>query len=252
MKNLKGLKKLPIPRCSSRPICRRFSLHALLQHIVISICLTANAASAEELGGNIPTQQAPAARSNGAPVLSEAENASQDTSSATARNLSSMVAPAATNSADPNARQSDLNCQALVSAAVAHNVPLEFFVRLIRQESNFDPYSVSHKGAQGIAQFMPGTARGADWLIRLSPSRRCMSRRVGSRTAANLAISVSRQLPTMLDPDEFWNGLEAAAIYPLKHGPMSASLPGDQRKNGHAAMSRNRRTRRNNFLANNG
>jgi hypothetical protein len=30
---------------------------------------------------------------------------------------------------------------------------------LIRQESNFDPYSVSHKGAQGIAQFMPGTAR---------------------------------------------------------------------------------------------
>jgi hypothetical protein len=131
----------------------------LLQHIVISICLTANAASAEELGGDIPTQQVSAARSKGAPVLGEAENASQDASSATARNMTSIVAPAATNGADTNARQSDPNCQALVSAAAANNVPLEFFVRLIRQESNFDPYSVSHKGAQGIAQFMPGTAR---------------------------------------------------------------------------------------------
>jgi Transglycosylase SLT domain len=124
----------------------------MLQHIAISICLTANVASAEQLGGINQPQQARAARSNGAPVLSEAENASQDASSAT-------VAPVATNRVDPNARQSDPSCQGLVSAAVAHNVPVEFFVRLIRQESNFDPYSVSHKGAQGIAQFMPGTAR---------------------------------------------------------------------------------------------
>jgi len=45
--------------------------------------MTAKEASAEELGGIIQPQQAPAARSNGAPVLSEAENASQDASSAT-------------------------------------------------------------------------------------------------------------------------------------------------------------------------
>jgi soluble lytic murein transglycosylase-like protein len=47
----------------------------------------------------------------------------------------------------------------LENAAAAHDLPLDFFVRLIRQESNFDPNSVSHAGAQGIAQFMPGTAR---------------------------------------------------------------------------------------------
>jgi hypothetical protein len=43
-------------------------------------------------------------------------------------------------------------------AATAHHLPINYFLRLIRQESGFDPNSVSHAGAQGIAQFMPGTA----------------------------------------------------------------------------------------------
>jgi hypothetical protein len=51
------------------------------------------------------------------------------------------------------------SCDTLNSAAASHGLPLEFFARLIRQESNFDPKSVSRAGAQGIAQFMPGTAR---------------------------------------------------------------------------------------------
>ena len=50
------------------------------------------------------------------------------------------------------------SCDTLNSAAATHGLPLEFFTRLIRQESNFDPNSVSRAGAQGIAQFMPGTA----------------------------------------------------------------------------------------------
>jgi hypothetical protein len=60
---------------------------------------------------------------------------------------------------NPKSDMSGQNCQALESAAAAHDLPLEFFARLIRQESNFNPNSVSHAGAQGIAQFMPGTAR---------------------------------------------------------------------------------------------
>src|SRR5262249_34070210 len=50
-------------------------------------------------------------------------------------------------------------CVLLGSVAAQNDLPLEFFWRLIWQESNFDPRAVSHKGAQGIAQFMPRTAR---------------------------------------------------------------------------------------------
>jgi hypothetical protein len=50
-------------------------------------------------------------------------------------------------------------CQALAAAAAANDLPVNFFTRLIWQESRFNPDSVSRAGAQGIAQFMPGTAR---------------------------------------------------------------------------------------------
>jgi hypothetical protein len=43
-------------------------------------------------------------------------------------------------------------------AATAHTLPVGYFLRLIRQESGFNPNSISAAGAQGIAQFMPATA----------------------------------------------------------------------------------------------
>lgn len=52
----------------------------------------------------------------------------------------------------------DAICQTLVQAAAANDLPVEFFVRLIWQESRFDPSAVSPMGARGIAQFMPATA----------------------------------------------------------------------------------------------
>lgn len=40
-----------------------------------------------------------------------------------------------------------------------HNVPEDLFARLVQQESGWNPRAVSHKGAMGLAQLMPGTAR---------------------------------------------------------------------------------------------
>jgi len=61
----------------------------------------------------------------------------------------------------PNAvTDADPRCQALQSAALANDLPLEFLTRLIWQESRFDDFAISHAGAQGIAQFMPATAVG--------------------------------------------------------------------------------------------
>jgi soluble lytic murein transglycosylase-like protein len=52
----------------------------------------------------------------------------------------------------------DAICAALDRSASQNKLPLDFFTRLIWQESRFNPLSVSRAGAQGIAQFMPGTA----------------------------------------------------------------------------------------------
>ena len=51
-------------------------------------------------------------------------------------------------------------CHTLEQAAAENAVPVEFFARVIWQESRFNASAVSPKGAEGIAQFMPRTA---DW-----------------------------------------------------------------------------------------
>jgi hypothetical protein len=58
---------------------------------------------------------------------------------------------------------SEAICLLVESAAQAHGLPFEFFARLIWQESRFQPNAVgpmtrNGQRAQGIAQFMPGTA----------------------------------------------------------------------------------------------
>jgi transglycosylase-like protein with SLT domain len=50
-------------------------------------------------------------------------------------------------------------CAAISTLADRYRLPNAFFARLIWQESRFDPGAISPAGAQGIAQFMAGTAR---------------------------------------------------------------------------------------------
>src|SRR5262245_29997959 len=64
---------------------------------------------------------------------------------------------------DTTTEKSESLCLMIESAAVAHQLPLEFFARVIWQESRFranvvGPVTRSGERAQGIAQFMPRTA----------------------------------------------------------------------------------------------
>jgi hypothetical protein len=73
-----------------------------------------------------------------------------------------------------SAAATDSLCLLLESAASANGLPLEFFVRLIWKESRFVPDAIgpvtrSGQRAQGIAQFMPGTAAERGLLDPLDP-----------------------------------------------------------------------------------
>jgi hypothetical protein len=76
-------------------------------------------------------------------------------------------APAESHEAEQNQQQEpgsspaapDNLCEVLAKAAASHDLPTNFFIRLIWQESRFNADAVSRAGAQGLAQFMPATAR---------------------------------------------------------------------------------------------
>ena len=72
----------------------------------------------------------------------------------------SLIAPAAApdSPSAPSTKAGSL-CEALATAATSNDLPVDFFIRLIWQESRFRPDAISRAGAQGVAQFMPATAR---------------------------------------------------------------------------------------------
>lgn len=56
------------------------------------------------------------------------------------------------------ARSTEEICDTLTRSAQINDLPAPFFIRLLFQESRFNPGVISSAGAQGIAQFMPDTA----------------------------------------------------------------------------------------------
>src|ERR1700743_2185767 len=74
----------------------------------------------------------------------------------------------------PDVGTAEAICLMIESAARATGLPLEFFARLIWQESRFQPDAVGPmtrygQRAQGIAQFMPGTAGDRGLLDPMNP-----------------------------------------------------------------------------------
>jgi len=66
--------------------------------------------------------------------------------------------PGESAAAPKNPPGTDDICRALEEDAAENALPVEFFARVIWQESRFNARAVSRKGAEGIAQFMPATA----------------------------------------------------------------------------------------------
>lgn len=62
-------------------------------------------------------------------------------------------------------------CRIIDDAAAAQSVPPAFLTRLIFQESSFRAGVTSPAGAQGVAQFMPGTARERGLLDPFDPEQ---------------------------------------------------------------------------------
>jgi hypothetical protein len=95
-----------------------------------------------------------------------AEDAAPVTPGTAPPSIEDPATPAPTPKPADTARESDTReamCLMIESAARAENLPLEFFARVIWQESRFQPDAVgpvtrNGQRAQGIAQFMPGTA----------------------------------------------------------------------------------------------
>ena len=107
-------------------------------------------------------QQQPSAEKRQAEENHQTEHAPEQSTPAAstpaaAPDNSSTPSAATDNSSDPS--KGSGVCEALANAAATNDLPVDFFTRLIWQESRFKPDAISRAGAQGIAQFMPATAR---------------------------------------------------------------------------------------------
>ncbi|MEM1075804.1 MAG: lytic transglycosylase domain-containing protein [Pseudomonadota bacterium] len=77
----------------------------------------------------------------------------------------SVITPSKWNNAAYNGKYRGEFLDMAKQAARKHGVPEGLFLRLVQQESGWNPRAKSHKGALGLAQLMPGTAR----LLRVDP-----------------------------------------------------------------------------------
>ncbi len=132
---------------------------------------------------------------------------------------------AETQPTDPEATQKAL-CNLIETAATDNDIPVGFFTRLIWKESRFRHDAVSPKGAQGIAQFMPGTAmeRGLedpfDAVTAIPASANLLF-----DLNATLAISASPPPPTTPAATASTNGSTMPPPFPTRRATTCSRSP---------------------------
>ena len=87
-----------------------------------------------------------------------AASAAEPTFAPRPRETAAQPSPAARSAQAGKLPTSDEICRTIEQSAAENGLPVEFFAKVIWQESRFNAFAVSNKGAQGIAQFMPRTA----------------------------------------------------------------------------------------------
>src|SRR5215831_15359922 len=214
--------------CWRETIAAAFSLSRMARIAIIALMLFAAApALAQQSDTTAPsaTPAAPADTNVPPPAGNDATSppaattpAAPADSNATPPPATADAPPAATTPPPARAGNVDVReslCLMIESAARSHNLPLEFFARVIWQESRFQsdvvgPRTRSGDRAQGIAQFMPRTAAERGLLDPFDPVQ---------------ALSKSAEFLREL-ADQFGNLGLAAAAYNAGPGRLREFLSG--------------------------
>lgn len=96
----------------------------------------------------------------------------------------------------PSARVDGTLARLIEEAAGAYGLDASLVTAIVRVESAFNPQAVSHKGAMGLMQIMPATARG---LGITDPERDLLDPHTNLRAGARHLRGLHRRYPGRLD-----------------------------------------------------
>ena len=126
-------------------------------------------------------------------------------------------------------------CGIVEASAKAEGLPVDFFTKLIWRESSFRPNAVSPAGAQGVAQFMPGTANERGLIDPFDPASAIpASARFLNELSSASAIWAWRRRPITRARRRSPAGLPGRARFPSRRRTTCSPSPATTPRSGGA------------------